>query len=236
MGGVIALVGSGEFTPAMVEVDRGLLAATGRPRPRVAILPAASWPDGETVFMRWAGQGETHFSALGAEPVPVLIRDRASADDPEAVAAIANSDLIYFSGGKPGHLLELLRDSAAGAALRQAHARGAVVAGCSAGAMVLGGHQLRVGGGRFLQPPFGWQDGLGLVPRLVIVPHYDAVPETLVAPLVLAAPAGSIVVGIDEETAVVGRDGTWQVQGRGRVTVWRGTRRERHPAGSAVRF
>jgi cyanophycinase-like exopeptidase len=57
-----------------------------------------------------------------------------------------------------------------------------------------------------------------------------------VTPLVLAAPKGAIVIGIDEETAIVGRDGTWQVMGRGRVTVWRGLRRERHRAGSAVSF
>jgi cyanophycinase-like exopeptidase len=102
--------------------------------------------------------------------------------------------------------------------------------------MVLGGHQLRVGGRRFLQLPVSWEDGLGLMPNVIILPHYDAIPETLVAPVVLAAPAGAIVVGIDEETALVGRDGTWQAQGRGRVTVWRGRRRERHRAGSAVSF
>lgn len=236
MDGVIALVGSGEFTEAMVEVDRSLLAMTGRDRPRVAIVPAASWPDGEAVFMRWAAMGEAHFAALGAEPVPVLIRDRASADDPLSAAAISEANLVYFSGGKPGHLLALLRDSAAGSALREAHARGAVIAGCSAGAMVLGGHQLRVGGRRFLQLPVSWEDGLGLVPNVIILPHYDAIPETLVAPVVLAAPAGAIVVGIDEETALIGRDGTWQAQGRGRVTVWRGRHRERHRAGSAVSF
>jgi cyanophycinase len=236
MNGVIALVGSGEFTAAMVGVDRALLAATGRHRPRVAIVPTASWPDGEAIFRRWAAQGEAHFAALGAVPVPVLISDRASADDPAAAAAISDADLVYLSGGKPGHLLAMLRDSAAGAALRAAHARGAVIAGCSAGAMVLGGHQLRAGGRRFIRRPVGWQDGLGLVPGLIVVPHYDAIPETLVAPLVLAAPKGALVVGIDEETAVLGRDGAWQVQGRGRVTVWRGLRRERHRAGSAVSF
>jgi cyanophycinase len=236
MNGVIALVGSGEFTPAMAEVDRGLLAATRRDRPRVAIVPTASWPDGEPVFLRWAAQGEAHFAGLGAEPVPVLIHDRGTADDPAAAAAIFDADLIYFSGGKPNHLLDALRDSAAGSALREAHARGAVIAGCSAGAMVLGAHQLRIGGRGFLQPPVGWQDGLGLVPRLVIVPHYDAFPEALVVPLALAVPEGALVVGIDEETALVGRDGMWQVQGRGRVTIWRGSRRERHRAGTAVAF
>ncbi len=234
MSGLIALVGSGEFTPAMVEVDEGLLAATGSSRPRVAIVPAASWPDGEAVFLRWAAQGEAHFAALGADPIPVLIKDPASADDPIAAAAISGADLVYFSGGKPGHLLDVLRSSAAGVALRAAYARGAVIAGCSAGAMVMGGHQLRMGGRGFLQPPVSWQDALGIVPRIVILPHYDAMPETLVAPLALAAPKGAVLVGIDENTAMVGRDGTWQVQGRGRVTIWHGTRRERHRAGSTV--
>jgi cyanophycinase len=234
VNGVIALVGSGEFTPAMDDVDRELLASTGRDRPRVAIVPAASWPDGEAVFRGWAERGDAHFSAMGAEVVPVLMTDRKSADDASAAASIASADLVYFSGGKPGHLLAMLRDSAAGAALREAYARGAVIAGCSAGAMVLGGYQPQIGGRGFLRPPFGWQEGLGLAPGLVIIPHYDAIPETLVAPLTLTAPKGALVVGIDENTALVGRDGTWKVQGAGRVTVWRGRRRERHTSGATV--
>jgi cyanophycinase len=236
MGGLLALVGSGEFTSAMDDVDRGLLAATGRERATVAIVPTASWPDGEIVFQRWADQGEAHFAALGAQPLPVLIHDRAAADDPVAAAAIASADLIYFSGGKPGHLLDALVGTAAGAALREAHGRGAVIAGCSAGAMVLGGHQLRIGGRNFLQLPVTWQEGLGLVPGIVVMPHYDAMPEAMLAPVVLAAPKGSLVVGIDEDTALVGRDGTWQVQGRGRVTVWHGRKRVRYATGSAVSF
>jgi cyanophycinase len=233
MNGVIALVGSGEFTAAMDDVDRGLLAATGSEKPRVAIVPTASWPDGETVFLRWAAMGEAHFAALGAIAVPVLIRERAGADDPDAVAEIERADFIYLSGGKPGHLATL-RDSAAGVGLRAAHARGAVIAGCSAGAMVLGAHQVRLGGRRFLQMPVGWEDALGLVPGIVVMPHYDAVPETLIAPLALAVPDDSLLVGIDENTALVGRDGTWQVGGSGRVTIWRGSRRERYRGGSAV--
>jgi cyanophycinase len=164
MNGIIALVGSGEFTHAMDEVDRDLLVAIGRNRPRVAIVPAASWPDGEAVFLRWARMGEDHFAALGATPVPVLIRDRASADDPQAVAELDRADLIYMSGGKPGYLLAMLRDSAAGKALRDAHTRGAVIAGCSAGAMVLGGHQIRTGGRGFLRPPIGWEEGWASCP------------------------------------------------------------------------
>ena len=97
--GSIALVGSGEFLPAMTDIDARLLAATGRRRPRVAILPTASWPDGEEVFRRWASLGVEHFSALGAEVEPVLVRDRFDADDAAHVQAIGEADLIYLSGG-----------------------------------------------------------------------------------------------------------------------------------------
>jgi cyanophycinase len=236
VNGIIALVGSGEFTPAMDDVDRVLLGSTGRDRPRVAILPTASWPDGPSVYQRWMDLGVSHFAALGAEPVPVPLTDRALADDPVIVSDIASADLVYLSGGKPAHLLETLAGSASGDAILAATARGAAVAGCSAGAMVLGGRQLRVGARSFLQLPVGWDQALGAVPGILVVPHYDAVPEALIAPIVLAAPTGTTVVGIDEDTAAVGRDGAWQVLGRGRVTVWHGRKRERHREGSAVRF
>lgn len=236
MPGLIALIGSGEFTAAMLDVDRALLAATGRSRPRVAIVPTASWPDGEATFRTWIAQGCAHFGDLGAEVEPVELRDREDADDPAWEQAIGEADLVYLSGGKPGHLLEALRDTAAGVALGRVHARGGVVAGCSAGAMVLAGHQPRVRGRRFIRLPLGWTAALGLVPGVAVLPHYDAFPEPLLAAVVLASPKGSDVVGIDEETAAVGVDGAWQVRGRGRVTVWSGRHRARYRDGEAFRL
>jgi cyanophycinase len=230
MPGPVALVGAGEFLPAMLGIDAGLLASTGRSRPRVAILPTASYPDGEEVFNRWAAMGVAHFGGLGAEVEPVLVRDRAGADDPAAAQAIGEADLIYLSGGKPAYLLDVLDGSAVGLALGKAHERGAVLAGCSAGAMVLAGHtfdfRLR------LSPwPLRWRAGLGFAAGTSVVPHYDAWPEPLSALIAFQAPRGSTVLGIDEETALVGQDGTWQVHGRSRVTVWRGRHRERFRAG-----
>lgn len=236
MNGTIALVGSGEFTPAMEAVDRALLLATGRTRPRVVVLPTASWPDGEATFRRWGAQGEAHFTGLGAEVEPVMVRGAEDANDPAAVAAIGEADLVYLSGGKPGHLLETLVAGGMGAALRAAHARGAVIAGCSAGAMVLAGHQLRSVGRAFVRFPIGWRNALGLVPGTIVIPHYDAFPEPLSAAIALAAPGDTLVLGIDEDTVLVGRDGAWQVHGRGRVTIWRGRHRERLRAGDTLRL
>jgi cyanophycinase len=235
MPGPVALVGSGEFLPAMADFDSGLLAATGRPRPRVAILPTASWPDGTEVFHRWATQGSAHFSGLGAEVEPVLVRDRIDADDSANAQAIGEADLIYLSGGKPAYLSAALCGTAVGVALVEAHARGAIIAGCSAGAMILARRHWEVLRRR-LYWPLRWHDGLGLVDGASVVPHYDALLEPLAALVVLQAPRGGVVLGIDEETAVVGRDGSWQVHGRSRVTVWRGRRRERFRAGDVFRL
>jgi len=233
--GPVALIGAGEFLPSMDEFDAGLLLSTGRTRPRVAILPTASFPDGEEVFNRWAAMGVTHFGGLGAEVEPVLVRDRAAADDGSAAQAIGEADLVYLSGGRPAYLMQALAGTSVGQALITAHERGAVVAGCSAGAMVLAGHAFDFPL-RFMPWPLRWRRGFGFIPDASVVPHYDAWPESLSALIALQAPHGSAVLGIDEETALVGRDGAWQVHGRSRVTVWRGRHRDRFRAGESFRL
>ena len=219
----------------MAAFDAGLLAATGRARPRVAILPTASYPDGEAVFQRWAAMGVDHFGGLGADVEPVLVRDRSEADDPAAVQALGEADLIYLSGGKPAHLMHALDGSAVGRAIEAAHRRGAVLVGCSAGAMVLAGHafDFRV---RVLPWLLRWRTGLGFVPGASVVPHYDAWPEPVCALIAFQAPRGSVVLGIDEGTGAIGRDGAWQVHGRSRVTVWRGRHRDRYRDGEIFRI
>jgi cyanophycinase len=218
----------------MAAFDKSLLVATGVARPRVAILPTASYPDGEPVFQRWAAMGVAHFGGLGAEVEPVFVRDRDGADDPAAAQAVGEADLVYLSGGKPSHLLHALDGTAVGRALAAAHDRGAALAGCSAGAMALAGHafDFRV---RLMPFPLRWGSGLGFAKGVSVVPHYDAWPEPFTALIAFQAPRGSVVLGIDEDTAVVGRDGGWQVHGAARVTVWRGHRRERFRAGEVFR-
>ncbi len=239
MRGPVALVGAGEFLDTMAEFDRGLLAATGRARPRVVILPTASAPDGEAVFQGWAEKGVAHFTALGAEVEPVLARTVEEAHDPAAAQAVGEADLVYLSGGNPRHLLAVLQGSPLGPAVDAANARGAVIAGCSAGAMAIVGRtmdfwavpRLRVP----LPFPIRWRPALELVEGIAVLPHYDAFPEPLSACIALQAPRGGVVLGIDEDTAAVGRNGAWQVHGVGRVTVWRGRHRERFRRGEAFR-
>ena len=226
----MALVGAGAFLQGMVAFDRDLLASIGRARPRVAILPTAAAPDGELTFRQWIELGVGHFAALGAEVEAVVVRDRAGADDDGAVQAIGEADLIYLTGGRSVHLRAALDGTRVGAAVRAANQRGATIAGCSAGAMVLASWQPEFR--RTPLPwPLRWRGGLGIVGGTAVLPHYDAWPEPIVALMALQAPRDVAVLGIDEDTAILVREGGWQVHGRARVTVWRGRHRERYRRG-----
>src|SRR5579875_2862711 len=106
--GSVALAGSGEFLPVMEPVDRALL--EGRP-PRAAFLPTAAALEGDERVGYWLDLGERHFAAMGVEPVPVDVRTRDDAHDPELVARLEGVGLVYLSGGSPRHLADTLRDT-----------------------------------------------------------------------------------------------------------------------------
>ena len=233
MTGPVALVGAGEFLASMADFDLGLLAATGRRRPRVTIVPTAAYPSGEEAFLRVAANGLEHFRRLGADVEAVEVRDRGAADDAASAQAIGEADLVYFCGGRPGYLRRALHGSAVWLAAAEAHARGAILVGSAAGAMLLGERQVDLG--IRLGWPLAWPTGLAVAEGIAILPAYDASPEPVMALLAMLAPRGMLVFGIDRETAVVGRDGAWEVHGSGRVTVWRGRRRERHRGGESFR-
>lgn len=220
MNGLIALVGSGEYLPAMDVVDAYLLASTrhdGR-KPSVVCLPTAAGQEGDASVEKWLRMGAQHFSALGATVHPLAIIDRDSAEDPRYVAILEQADLIYFSGGNPRYACETMKGSQAWIAAARAWSRGAVYAGCSAGAMILGRKVpdfRRLGLG-------GQIEGFGILPAEFVLPHFDhAGPfRQVVNVLRRGLKESQFMLGIDENTALVGKvGGAWQVMGASRVHV-----------------
>lgn len=218
MTSTLLLAGSGEFRPPMVAIDRELLELTpGRPA-RVAIVPTAAGQ--ERTVESWVRDGISHFTALGCETYGVYVIDRASAEDPINAAAVEAADLIYLSGGSPGYLVTTLRDSLVWRAVLAARERGSTLAGSSAGSMAQGGLTL-AGAGRMSGGAWSWVEGLGVLPGIGVIPHYDRMGPARATPIAESAPAGLLVYGIDEDTAVLIRDGAAWVRGRGTVTIWR---------------
>ncbi len=230
--GPLALVGSGEYLPVMTEVE-GLLLAD-RP-PRYVQLPTAAAPEGEHSLRRWIDLGAAQAERLGVEQVPVVVRDRAEADSPDLAGLIDGAGLIYLSGGSPTYLAQTLRGTAVWAAILAAWRSGSALAGCSAGAMALTGWVPAMRALRREPDP-----GLGLLPCLRVLPHFDKmlgwVPDLLTRAL-LHAPAGTTVLGIDEDTAIVDLTGAghaWQVHGRQQAWTVAGGPRRGHPAGTTL--
>jgi cyanophycinase len=208
MRGPVGLVGSGEFTSTTTEVDRLLL--QGRPQ-RAVVIPTASALDGSKTFQRWLELGESHFRSLGVEPVSLPVADRAHANDPEIASQIKGAGLIYFSGGDPEHLCETLRDTVLWAQVMNAWSSGTALAGCSAGAMMMGSQTRSPRKAYF-------SDALNVFDDLVVIPHFDrinAFRPGLAHEVAGSVPERTTVIGVDEDTGLVLTDDGWQVIGLG---------------------
>jgi len=213
----------------MAELEGSLL--KDRP-PRYVQIATAAVPDGPEVVAKWENLGIAQAHRLGVEPVTLRVNDRHDADNPDRAAMIAGAGLIYLSGGNPTFLADTLRDTAVWRAIEDEWRAGAALAGCSAGAMALTSWvpSLR-------HPKKGGTDGLALLPHLRVIPHFDAfasrVPD-IVTRFLLPRDPSVTVLGIDEETALVGGPNDWTVWGH--QSVWRLSEdgREQFAAGSSL--
>jgi cyanophycinase len=214
----VALLGSGEFEPWTAPVDHWLLQrASGDGT--VLILPAASAPEGDAIFDRWANMGLQHFGALGIAAEVVPIKSREDAQRPEHVVRLDDASMVYFSGGNPAYLASVLSGSAFWEALVGAMDRGLGYAGCSAGVASLGEFALD-SAARSFTPQELWRPGLRLFPKLWFGPHWDAIDRFvpgLKDLIISSVPADGRLLGIDERTAVVGDGAEWAVMGSGAV-------------------
>ena len=205
------MAGGEEFRTGCEEMDREIMRAAGQSTARVLIIPTAQL----TGPAKAANDGVTHFGALGADARPLMVLDRNDAHDPKLLEELTGAGVIYFTGGSPDHLLATLRDSPFMAAVLQAHQAGAVLAGSSAGAMVLGELMRRPSSG-------GWVEALKVVPGIAILPHHERRdPEATWAELRESAPEGLTFLGIDARAGCLGGPGKWRVVGSGSVTVYR---------------
>src|SRR2546423_5904143 len=143
-----------------------------------------------------------------------MVLARTDAGDEGNAAAVADARFVYLGGGSPLHLRSVLKDSKVWDALVAAWQNGAVVAGSSAGAMVLGDPMVDPRGGAFTL-------GLGLIEQLAVVPHHETWPPERAHRTMQLAPRSVPIAAIDEQTALL-RDpsGEWRTAGAGSVEVF----------------
>jgi len=224
MNGSLALVGSGEYLPAMTAFEKSLVddGIKNGKTARYIQIPTAAGQESDDRLDFWKALGKRQADAIDVEAtyLPIYTRDDAFKQD--HVDAIKDSALMYMSGGDPHHLAEVLIDTPVWAAMVENWQSGASLAGCSAGAMVL---SAQIPNFRMLKR--SPSKGLNLLPEIRVIPHFNKffkwIPESA-AKVLLHVPDDSILIGVDEMTAIVKRTGNdhWVVVGDAKVHVLKG--------------
>ena len=224
MNGSLALIGSGEYLPAMAAFEKSLLddaIALGK-APTYIQIPTAAGKESADRLDYWKQLGAAQAQRIGVNSIHLPIYSREDAFNQVHVDAINNSALMYMSGGDPHHLATTLIDTPLWSAILSNWASGASLAGCSAGAMVLSS---QIPNFRLTKNPP--TQGLNLLPNIRVIPHFNKffrwIPESA-AKVLLHVPSDAILIGVDEMTAIVKRAGAdhWVVVGDAKVHILKG--------------
>jgi cyanophycinase len=219
----LLLAGGAEFGGRMSEPDRRAIELAGGFDAPICIIPAAAAPDNN--HKRAGNNGIRWFQSLGAKNVfAVDVIDSASANDSALAASIRASRLVYLLGGFPRHLGETLANSLCWRAALDAHEKGAVIAGSSAGAMVLCEYYYDPYEKKLLR-------GLNLIHNACVLPHHNNFGKSWAKQLIQLLPDVTLI-GIDERTGMINDvDGMWHVHGEGKVTLYQGGQINSHAQG-----
>src|SRR5207237_10013367 len=171
-------------------------------RAHVAVPPARQW-----------------FNGLGLDVVELPVLKRSDATSATNVELAERGGFFYLTGGDPGLVVDVLRDTPVWRAIAAAWRRGAALAGSSAGAMAFGEWTLI----RKAYPGHAerrYKPALDLVHRVAIAPHFETFGHRWVDSVLAEPPAEDVViVGIDERSAAVWNGRAWTAHGPGRTTV-----------------
>ena len=213
---MLVLNGGDEFHPGNDEQDRILASAAGD-RPAY-VVPTAAARQGPEQAVATATKWFEKFG-LALRQLPVL--KRADANSKDIAETARGGGFFYMVGGDPGLVAQVLARSRVWSAMFEAWLAGAALAGSSAGAMALCSHTLIRASwpNRFNRRP---ADALGVVPDTAVLPHYDTFGHKWIESAQRELPAVTLL-GIDERSAAVWRDGTWSAAGPGAITVIKGS-------------
>ena len=238
MNGSLALVGSGEYLPPMANFEKSLLndGIKNGKRPIYIQIPTAAGKETPDRLEYWKQLGKAQADRLDVDSIFLPIFTREDANNPEYVTLMRDSALMYMSGGDPHYLAETLLDTPLWQAIQENWSTGASLAGCSAGAMVLSSH---IPNFRLLKK--SPTAGLNLLPEIRVIPHFNKffkwIPESA-AKVLLHVPDNSILIGVDELTAIVRRGGQdhWVVVGEAKVHVLKGMPDQQLTDGQQIYF
>lgn len=249
MARLLVIMGSGETTPTMIKPHRAIFDAL--PQPARAVLldtPYGFQLNADEISSRTVGYfaqsvgRKVDVVSWRTEPPPGLERER-------ALTALREANWIFAGPGSPTYALRQWT----GTELPELLTRAEALVFASAAALTLGSHTIPVYEIYKAGIAPHWEPGLNLFEQLtgvpaVVIPHYDNAEgghhdtrfcylgEPRLSYLERSLPDGSLIVGVDEHTALVCdlEAGTASVLGNGGLTLRRNGSSVRHEAGSVL--
>ncbi len=220
--GRLMIIGGAEDKLRQRTILRDFVTASGGAHARIVVIPTASSLGEEVVAVY-----DALFRKLGAaEVVACRPESRSEAQDPTLVARIDHATGIFMTGGNQLKLSAVICGTPVGDAIVRAHARGAVVAGTSAGASIQSSHMVAFGvpGATPKQRMTQVAAGLGLLDTTVIDQHFDQRNRYGRLLMIVAQSPQLLGIGVDEDTCatvtVEGGHEVLKVTGRGAVTIF----------------
>jgi cyanophycinase len=216
-GPVMVIGGAEDKLGERVILSRFVQLAGGEESRIVVISTASSLGDAATDLYRHVlGRlGATHVTGLRPET-------REEANDPQAAETLTEATGIFMTGGNQLRLSSVIGGTRLGAAILDAHGRGVVVAGTSAGASAVATHMMAFGssGATPKHRMAHVSVGLGLLVNLVVDQHFEQRTRLGRLLAVVAQSPSLIGLGLDEDTAaIVDANDVLEVLGRGSVTI-----------------
>ena len=244
---VLAIMGSGETSPTMVTIHKGLVARLGAGRHSAVLL------DTPYAFQENAADISSRSAAYFARSVGLEVDTVTEASLASGVAAIRSSDWVFAGPGSPTYALSKWRGGPVADALRDRIAAGTgITIIASAAAAAMGYLAIPVYEIYKVGADPHWLEGLDLMSvlglKVVVIPHYDNAEggthdtrfcylgERRLALLERELAADSAVLGVDEHTALVIDLATAQAEvlGKGGATVRKAGVSTVLPAGSVI--
>ena len=221
----LVLVGGGARPP---EAMARFVEWAGGPRARVLVVPWASGEPKESCDALLKDLEPQRPAAVECGPAPVLDGDGRVAAPLEPgqarafLAALEQASGVFFTGGDQARVMDVLKDAALLSALRSRFADGVVFGGTSAGTAIMSKTMI-TGDGDFTvidAAKVGVRPGLGLLEGVIVDQHFvRRQRQNRLFGLVLASP-GERGAGIDEDTALLVRNGRQaEVVGAGVVVL-----------------
>ncbi|MGV0027235.1 cyanophycinase [Phormidesmis priestleyi] len=213
----LVIIGGAEDKEGDCKILREFVRRSGGLQARIVIMTVATGLPGEV-----GAQYTNLFEEMGVESVKVLDNAKPEdASDPKALETIQQATGVFFTGGNQARITELLKDTELEAMLHKQFSQGIVVAGTSAGAVMMPDMMI-VEGESETNPRMEaahMDRGMGFLPGVVIDQHFAQRGRLGRLLSAVAQQPVNLGFGIDENTAIAINGKELEVIGEGAVTI-----------------